>query len=264
MSDKRLRNYQLLELQDSASPEQVEVAYHQLLRRYGVGSLASYGLLRVDERRKFLLALKDAYQQITQRRHTSSQPPASDAPQDEPSEGDDLLQARELPGESKATEKAELVQAVAVAAEAEYHGAKEKGASNKHPNPGASAQLASLPQTPEPPGTSFGSSGHSASMATSQHAPSSFQQPTQPWVGARLATMRKQREVDLQEMAHHCQCEAALLRELERGAFTSFGSSRALREVLKPYANVLGIDTQRVLTDNLSAYWESRSTGEKQ
>lgn len=59
------RDHHLLELELGSSKEEIELAYQTLLLRYAVGSLASYGLFRIDERHRFLTALEGAYHRLT-------------------------------------------------------------------------------------------------------------------------------------------------------------------------------------------------------
>ena len=58
----RIQDLRLLELDVEANWADVEEAYRCLMRRYSIGGLASYGLLRVEDRRRFLLMLQEAYQ----------------------------------------------------------------------------------------------------------------------------------------------------------------------------------------------------------
>ena len=64
-SQERNRDLQWLELDSTATVEDVEEAYQRLLRRYGAGQLASYGLFRSVERQKFLAALKEAFSRLS-------------------------------------------------------------------------------------------------------------------------------------------------------------------------------------------------------
>lgn len=78
----RIQDLRLLELDAQANWADVEEAYRCLMRRYSIGGLASYGLLRVEDRRRFLLMLQEAYQRL---RTSANETFVDDAPRSQPS-----------------------------------------------------------------------------------------------------------------------------------------------------------------------------------
>ena len=61
---QRQQDLRLLELPNDASFAEVEEAYRVLLRRYALTSLPSYGLLRVEDRTRFVQGICDAYTRL--------------------------------------------------------------------------------------------------------------------------------------------------------------------------------------------------------
>jgi DNA-binding XRE family transcriptional regulator len=78
----RIQDLRLLELDVEANWADVEEAYRCLMRRYSIGGLASYGLLRVEDRRRFLLMLQEAYQRL---RTSANETFVDDSPRSQPS-----------------------------------------------------------------------------------------------------------------------------------------------------------------------------------
>jgi hypothetical protein len=61
---QRQQDLRLLELPNDASLTDIEEAYRVLLRRYALTSLPSYGLLRVEDRTRFVQGIRDAYTRL--------------------------------------------------------------------------------------------------------------------------------------------------------------------------------------------------------
>jgi hypothetical protein len=72
------KDYKLLDLDDSATPQEARRAYHKMKALYAEGSLATYSLLTGEEREEMLDNIERAYMRVS--RDISSRLPTPEAP----------------------------------------------------------------------------------------------------------------------------------------------------------------------------------------
>ena len=225
----RERDYQLLELSSGASKEEVIDAYQKLLLRYGTGSLASYGLLKVEERSKLLQALKDAASRLLE--------PYMDDDEDFGQDWDEPLE----PAPPHHQHKTQLDG---------YHAttpAETEVWQTDNVDEHATKASLSRSQSPE------------SAVASSVQVSTEF--PTRrAYDGAYLKELRLQSEIELDALADAFHVEEELLSALETHTFDVFPTSRQLRRLLESYADLLHLDRQQVLADYLSDYWSWRTS----
>jgi hypothetical protein len=210
--DKATRNYQLLELQEGATLEEIESAYRMLLHRYGAGSLASYGLLRVKERQRFLSALKEAYQQLVRPLRGSSSPSTGDL-DDDHSGGEGVFPEHSSMSRDVFEEKEEVV--------VQAHAVMGEQSSRR--------MFSSLPD------------GDNQS-SIQQNPQARWMEQDLVWLGGQLRLHREKHGIPIEEVALFCGCAPEALLQLERGNDGLFASSRDVRGVVRSYAKMMGGD----------------------
>lgn len=249
--DTRVRDLQLLELGKEATLEQIEVAYYQLHARYDHGCLASYGLLRVDERKRLLKALLDAYQRLIQAKPGGTH---------QGGVGGGFKTGKSAPKltsfssfSSGATHKTEI--------NSLQSSSLSTSPLNESPSTRASfeprREAKSLKQRHSMAQQMFfevqdAHEEQNKNTVTFEPKPIEFH-------GEILQKLRLSKGLSLGDIAAKTSTNLTCLKQLEASEYCTFSSSKEVRILLDAYALVLDLKGDKVLSRYLIAYWASRS-----
>ncbi|MCB9643305.1 MAG: helix-turn-helix domain-containing protein [Myxococcales bacterium] len=282
----RSQDLRLLELEAGASFLEVEEAYRRLMRRYCIGGLASYGLLRVDDRRRFLSVLQESYQRLRESAHETQ---VDNEPRKQPSFPDltpfspeSVLRAQEeasaavpeslgqLP-DFLVSESGASASLVGPSMERPSHLLEGDGASGRSQEASPLETKASIAQDKSSQGLGLGgaSSWQAPSMQGLQAQSRAEQARVEvresvvvqegPFTGAHLRKLREEKSISLEWIARRSGLPHEKIAALEADRYEMLGSSRQIRAILTFYTRALDIEPRQVFIDYLASYWGWRS-----
>ncbi len=277
----RTQDLRLLELEAEAGWPDVEEAYRRLMHRYSIGGLASYGLLRVEDRRRFLLLLQEAYQRL---RESAGETFVDDMPQSQPSFPDlTPFSPSSESGHPLAEERGDATPPPLLPSEEEALGelfersSKERvGAMEQGTKDGVGEKAVGSQPSHElhhrgvsPPFSlpkqtfQLVLAKPKTTAAQNLAKPSTMAMQTEkiqvgwdgPFSGMRLRQIREERSLSLEKVARSCGVSKETIAALEAEHYALLGSSRQIRLLLTSYARVVEVEARQVLIDYLASYW---------
>ncbi len=265
------RDLKFLELEEEATLADLKIAYAKILRRYGHQKLPSYGLLRLEERKKLLQAFQKAYEALYEdlsslEKHASpsspSAPSSPDAPPSSPPHHQPTLQAHSPQNHS--SKNLESTQY------SEDNPLKENPKMKKR-TPTSSQQtqlqqrLRSILETqrsspPETPSTTPAAPlprqlSQEERLLELQKQAVLVQEIAPNPLALELKAIREHLGLSINEIATQALLSPAKVIAIEKGDFAFFRSSKQLRSALNKYLPVLGQDPKNILNEYLNSYW---------